>query len=440
MHLLADLLRGFSTTQNGFLFMWSLAAIAIVAAALVIERWFELRRRIDVNAPLFAKRVRGLIVAGKMDEAYRLCVSGEQRALPSIFGAGIERAITSPRLISAAMEEVSSNIIPSMNRRVDLIRMFANASTLLGLMGTIYGLILSFSSVGKPGIAAVEKSALLASGISTAMNTTLLGLIISIPCLMAFSMFRTRIDAAIQEFDRYTLSLIKVLIPDEKVINEHKFSARRIKKEAENGVNMGPLMSLIVILIPLLLTSAEFVKIGALEIKLPSSQEEVSLSQPQNEKSGMNKVLALEVEVKEEGFNINHYFMDEENSAESAEAHADIDGIDIPLFNGSYDFDTLKARLAEVKRIALFEIVKTVNQDLPEDSSLLRLSREHSKMRSHFTIAGLFSDHESIQISAEDRIKYQTLVSVMDAARNIWTGNGQVVMFPDVYLSGGLGN
>ena len=58
-------------------------------------------------------------------------------------------------------------------------------------------------------------------------------------------------------------------------------------------------------------------------------------------------------------------------------------------------------------------------------------------MKSHFTIAGLFPDHESIQISAEDRIKYQTLVSVMDTARDIWTDNGQIAMFPDVYLSGG---
>jgi len=434
MHLFAELLRGFSPAQNGFLFMWSLAAIALVAAALVMERWLELRRRTDVNAPLFTERIRKLILDGKMDEAYRLCMSGGQRALPGIFGAGIGRAITSPELVRAAMEEESSHIIPSMNRRVGLIRMLGNVSTLLGLMGTIYGLILSFSSVGRPGIAAVEKSALLASGISTAMNTTLLGLIISIPCLMAFSMFRTRIDAAVQEFDRYTLSVVRVLIPDEKVINTHRFSERRVKEEAENGVNMGPLMSLIVILIPLLLTSAEFVKIGALEIKLPHSSEEASLSRPQTEKSGADTVLALEVEVTGEGFNINHYFMEQVESAKSGEAY-----VDIPLVGGSYNFDALKARLAEVKRMALFEIIKTVNPDLSADSSLVQLSREYSKMRSHFTIAGLFSDHESIQISAEDRIRYQTLVSVMDAARDMWTDNGQLAMFPDVYLSGGLG-
>ncbi|MBE9535729.1 MAG: MotA/TolQ/ExbB proton channel family protein [Proteobacteria bacterium] len=438
MHLFAELLRGFSPDQNGFLFMWSLATIALVAAALVIERWLELRRRTDVNAPLFAERIRRLIVDRKMDEAYRLCMSGGQRALPSIFGAGIEKAVTSPRLVRAAMEEESSNIIPSMNRRVGLIRMFGNVSTLLGLMGTIYGLILSFASVGRPGIAAVEKTLLLASGISTAMNTTLLGLIISIPCLMTFSMFRTRIDAAVQEFDRYTLSVVKVLIPDEKVINEHKFSERRIKKESENGVNMGPLMSLIVILIPLLLTSAEFVKIGALEIKLPPSQEEASLSPPQTEKSAADTVLALEVEVREEGFNINHYFMEQEGSSRSGESELG-GSVEIPLSNGSYDFDTLKERLAEVKRMALFEIMKTVNQDLPADSSLAQLFNEYLKMRSHFSIAGLFSDHESVQISAEEMIKYQTLVSVMDTAREIWTDNGRVAMFPDVYLSGGLG-
>lgn len=436
MHLITELLKGFLPGQSGFLFMWGLAVMAFIAAVIIIERWIELNRRLGVDAPLFTEKIRGLILDGNFKDAYQICLSGGERALPSVFRAGIEKAATSPQLVTAAMEEEFLRIIPAINRRISLVLTFGHVSTLLGLMGTIYGLILSFSAVGKPGVAAVAKSALLASGISTAMNTTLFGLTISIPCILAYSMFRSRIDAAVTELDRYVLPVVKTLLPEDATLQDFKFSVRRVKEEADTEPNIGPMMSLLVILIPLLLTSAEFIKIGAIEIKTPASSEETSLLDSMVEESASD--LGLELEVTKDGFNISHYFKkDETADGREVEIEDDLNVImDIPLVNGSYDFKTLRSRLAEAKRAALFRIVSKVNNEIPSDIELAGLFFEYSKMRNLFTIAGLFTDHEDIRITADDAIEYQTLVSVMDTARDMWTEKGRILMFPNVSLLG----
>jgi biopolymer transport protein ExbB/TolQ/biopolymer transport protein ExbD len=425
MHLFAELLQGFSITQDGFLFMWGLAAIAIAAAVLVVERVIELNGKTKVDAPLFTERVLSLIRNKKINEAYELCVLGGGMALPRIFGRTIKQARTAPHLARYAMEEEFIRSAASLDKRVNLIFSFGHISTLLGLMGTIYGLILAFSAAGMQGVAAIEKSVLLAAGISTAMNTTLLGLIISIPCIIAYSMLRTRIDEDINELDRYTLPLLRSLVDDDKDLQDYKLSRIRTNEDKESSPNLGPLMSLIIILIPLLLTSAEFVKVGEIELNLPAPSEEVVLSDSPAEMELDKLRLGLVVDITEKGFNISHQLQEE-----GEESY-------IPLINGSYDFLALKMRLAEIKREVLLEIIKGVYADLPPESTLAQLFTIYSKKRDYFSISGSFYDSNSIQISADDSVQYQHFISVMDVARDIRTNHGRVSMFPDVVVAGG---
>ena len=426
MHLFAELLQGFSITQDGFLFMWGLAAIAIAAAVLVVERGIELSRKTKVDAPLFTERVLSLIRNKKINEAYELCVLGGGMALPRIFGRTIKQALTTPQLARYAMEEEFIRSAASLDKRVNLILSFGHISTLLGLMGTIYGLILAFSAAGMQGVAAIEKSVLLASGISTAMNTTLLGLIISIPCIIAYSMLRTRIDEDINELDRHALPLLRSLVADDKDLQDYKLSRIRTNEDKESSPNLGPMMSLIIILIPLLLTSAEFVKVGEIELNLPApSEEEVVLSDSPAEMELDKLRLGLVVDITESGFNISHQLQEE-----GEESY-------IPLINGSYDFLALKMKLAEIKREVLIEIIKGVYADLPPESTLAQLFTIYLKKRDYFSTSGSFSDSNSIQISADDSVQYQHFISVMDVARDIRTNHGRVSMFPDVVVAGG---
>ena len=94
------------------------------------------------------------------------------------------------------------------------------------------------------------------------------------------------------------------------------------------------------------------------------------------------------------------------------------------------------AKLAEIKKKALLEIIKSSYPDVPAQASLYQLYKTY--ISKDFSGTKVFSDHESIKIVAEDKIKYETVVSVMDAARGAKTPDGNVTMFPNVAIAGGI--
>lgn len=437
MNILSELIKAFAPDQDGFIFMWVLLGLAISAVGLIIERWLDIKRRTNVDAEAFIDHLKILVKEKKIDEAYKLCHTGGRRALPRIVGAGIKRAGQPTEIILSAMEEESLHLVPILEKRISYILMLGNISTLIGLMGTIFGLILSFAAVARPDVDPVEKSSLLAAGISTAMNTTLLGLMISVPCVMIFSLFKSKVDSTIQSVDRYAVSLLKVLLPTESVRKEYRVTGRRIKQEEDTEPNIAPMMNLMVILIPLLLSSAEFVKIGAIELKLPESSGGGGGGGSSEEKKDVK--LDLGIVITKRGFDLFHYFKESEKEEDPKEKEETPDKkkpVAIPKKNGNYDFEGLNAALAKVKKKALFEVIRATNPGLPEGSTLLQLYNHYKK--SDYSGAETFKDHENIKIVAEEEIMYETVVSVMDAARGTKTPHGKVAMFPNVSLAGGI--
>jgi len=422
MDILGEFIISFYPSQSGFLFMWLLAAIAVIALLVIIEKWISINLCTNVNASALADRLFLLIKDKKYNEASDLCNSGRKKALPRILGAGIDRMQRVPELVRSAMEEESLHIIPLLEKRLGFIAVIGNIATLLGLMGTIYGLIIAFAAVAQPGVSPAQKSSMLAIGISAAMNTTLLGLIVAVPCVLAYSMLRSRVDEAIAEIDRYALALIKVLTPADSVLKSYKISSRRVREEVEVEPNMVPFMNLMVVLIPLLLSSSEFVKIGMIEIKLRES----SLGGTGGGVAGDAK-LDLGIVINSKGFSIFHYFKQDSVKSGAAE---------IPLNNGEYDFAALNKRLADVKQRVLFEIIRNVKPDLKNDTPIEQLYLIYT--RNDLSRISSFSDHQSIKIVAEDKIKYQTVIAVMDAARGFSTDAGDVTLFPNVSIAGGI--
>jgi hypothetical protein len=166
--------------------------------------------------PDYSTKSRNSFFDKNLDEAVRICSSGGKRALPQVLCAGIKKAQVEPHLVAGAMGEESTHIAAHMERRLSLLIAFGNVSTLLGLLGTVFGLIMSFAAVGTSGVSRLwKKSAMLASGISAAMNSTLVGLSISIPCVMVYSYLRFRVDAALVEVDRFAIAILNQLNPPE---------------------------------------------------------------------------------------------------------------------------------------------------------------------------------------------------------------------------------
>jgi biopolymer transport protein ExbB/TolQ/biopolymer transport protein ExbD len=438
MSILIELVRCFLPSSDAFLFMWLLAALGITAFSVVGWKWLTLRSRTDYDAQALFSRVRNLLDDKRFDDAYQICSSGGHRALPRVLASGIIKAKVDPRLATSAMTEESMHHASALEKRLGLLVMFGNVSTLFGLLGTVFGLIMSFDAVSRPDVAAGEKSALLAAGISTAMNSTLVGLTISVLCVMAYAWLRARVDSALHEMDRYAVAILNVIYPPDYSHAEMKSLVRRGEGEEEAAdADVTPMLNLMVMLIPVLLTSSEYVRMGDIELKLPESQGAGAGGGGANEQQELK--LQLGVVITAKGFNLSHYFKLQELAAAkkgAAIAPPDSGTADIPLVNGAYDYATLAEKLAEVKRKALLEIVRASDPGVPAGASLLQLYTAF--VSKNLPLEGRFPDNESIMIVAEEKVKYQTVVAVMDAARGMRSADGNVTMFPNVSLGGGI--
>ncbi len=430
MEFLSELLKAFSPSRDAFLFMWILAALGALSLIVALERWFNLQRHTDYDAKKLFDNVKRFIDNKQLDEAFAVCSSGGVRALPRILAAGIRKAKEEPNLISGAMAEETVHCVSQIEKRLNLLVMFGNVFTLLGLLGTVYGLIMSFNAVSRPEVAAIEKSALLAAGISTAMNSTLVGLSLSVLTVMLYAFVRARVDSSLSEIDRYSVATMNQLVPPD--ISQKKLTAlgRGGNEEEIADADVTPMLNLMVILIPVLLTSSEFVQIGAIELKLPEAAQGAggaAASVPQDAK------LDLGVVITSKGFTVFNYFKAEDKTAKPAAPEGPLP--DIPLKNGLYDIDALGVKLAEVKKKVLVEIIKNSLPSAAAEASLFKLYKAY--LTQDFS-SGPFADHENVKIVAEDKIKYETVVSVMDAARGLRTPEGSVTMFPNVSIAGGI--
>jgi biopolymer transport protein ExbB/TolQ len=207
--------ESFGWSQDGSFFMYFIALFGAIAAAIAIERVYYIVVRSNVNADKFMAEIRKLVAGGNMERAIELCEKGKQKALPFVVLRGLKRANESEtldfRAIQNAVDEGTLEVIPKLKERTNYLSMLANVATLTGLMGTIYGLILSFASVGTPGIPESEKSQLLANGISTAMNTTIFGLMVAIPTLVIYTYISNRTSKIIDEMDEHLVKLINLI-------------------------------------------------------------------------------------------------------------------------------------------------------------------------------------------------------------------------------------
>jgi biopolymer transport protein ExbB len=205
----------FGLGQDGSMFMYFIALFGAIAAAIAAERIYYIVVRSNVNADKFMAEIRKLVAGGNMERAIELCEKGKLKALPFVVLRGLKRANESEtldfRAIQNAVDEGTLEVIPKLKERTNYLSMLANVATLTGLMGTIYGLILSFASVGSESVPEAEKSKLLANGISTAMNTTIFGLMVAIPTLIIYTYIANRTSKIIDEMDEHLVKLINLI-------------------------------------------------------------------------------------------------------------------------------------------------------------------------------------------------------------------------------------
>jgi biopolymer transport protein ExbB len=194
--------------KNGGPFMYVILGTAVAILAVAAERFWVIARAASVNSAKFTRDVVQRVAKGDMTGAADLC-----RRVKSPVGA-VAHAIVSrndsdeERLMNAA-DGAATIVLPPLSRRLPYLNMLANVATLLGLLGTIFGLTTAFSAVGAADPA--QRSAFLAVGISQALNTTAFGLIVAVPTLLIHSFLVSKVEGIVENIDETSVRLIEAV-------------------------------------------------------------------------------------------------------------------------------------------------------------------------------------------------------------------------------------
>ncbi len=184
--------------------------VSAVVVTIIVERAAFQIRRYSVNAREFFGQVKKLVVAGNIDRAIKLCEASDYPVL-QLVKAGLTHANKGADEIDAALSEKLSEIKPAVEKRIATLWSLANIATLVGLVGTVFGLIRTFGAIAAQGLSQAAKQAMLSNGIAEAMYNTAFGLIIAVICMIAHAILHTRSKSIAHELEAITERVFNLL-------------------------------------------------------------------------------------------------------------------------------------------------------------------------------------------------------------------------------------
>lgn len=196
--------------RTGGIWMYLILAVSIFAIGITIERFIFLFFKYNINAQAFMAQIQKLVMADNIDRAIKLCNAAPSRALPRVIKAGLTRANKGEVEIQNAIEEATLEVVPKVQKRTPALAVLANISTLIGLLGTIIGLIEAFEAL--ESATPENRQQMLSRGIALAMNTTAFGLIVAIPTLVAHLILSGMTKKILDEIDMYSVKLENLLV------------------------------------------------------------------------------------------------------------------------------------------------------------------------------------------------------------------------------------
>ena len=220
MHLLllaaegghSQLVEAFKT--NPTFMVLNLCTSAIVLT-IVIERFAFQMTRYRVNSKEFFAQVKKLVAAGNIDRAIKLCEADDYPIL-QLVKAGLTHANKGEAEIDASLSEKLSELKPQSEKRIGALWSLANIATLIGLLGTVSGLIATFGAIAAPGLSQADKQRMLSNGIAEAMYNTAFGLGIAVICMIAHVFIHTRSKNILHDLDSTTERVFNLLTVSSK--------------------------------------------------------------------------------------------------------------------------------------------------------------------------------------------------------------------------------
>ena len=205
MQLYKFVLDGFLT--SGAWVMWMITFLLFAGMGLVIERFWYLFMKCGTGSGPFMNGISKYLKAGEYEKALKYS-SSLNTPLSKSVTAILQSRGKGSKVVQKAIDEVYLTEAPKVTRNMFLIPIIANLATLVGLMGTIFGLMLCFDAVAN--VPAAQRAQALASGISMSMSSTLWGLLTAIPLLLLHSVLEGKSSGLLQEFDEKSTKLVNL--------------------------------------------------------------------------------------------------------------------------------------------------------------------------------------------------------------------------------------
>ncbi len=196
--------------HDGGWMMHPILVSMVFVLGLVIDRIIALYFRTNVDKEAFLRGLKKHIYAGDLDKAISFTAAQKKTPLTSVIKAGLINVPKGEADVQAAMDEATLRESPKIEKRTGYLAMIGNVATLLGLLGTIVGLISAFGAVANANPA--DKATILAASISEAMNCTAFGLLTAIPALVAYSVLQGRTQHMIEEINESSVAVLNLIV------------------------------------------------------------------------------------------------------------------------------------------------------------------------------------------------------------------------------------
>ena len=189
-------------------FMVANFTVMALVVAIVIDRAIYFLGRGHINSKAFLEQIKRLLAANNIDRAKKLC-DASSAPVARVAKAGLSRAHKGEAAVAQSIEETMVDVTPEVKTRIGALWSLANIATLLGLLGTITGLIATFEAVAFA--APAERQSKLSAGISTAMYHTAIGLFIAVTCMIAHLILSAAAKKVVSDLESFSLRLENLL-------------------------------------------------------------------------------------------------------------------------------------------------------------------------------------------------------------------------------------
>ena len=201
---------------KGGVFMYIISFLLVVMIILAIIKYWQLSIKEKLNTQQFYLKLKGYIKNNQIEEAIRICAQFKNTTIGFIFWSGLlgmndgiksgKKGLDLKDHVQNSFDEAGLQSIPRVEGGLFWFDIIAQISTLLGLLGTIFGLVLAFDSLANA--AEADKSRLLTEGISMAMGTTAYGLMVAIPTMLIKGGLQARADKIVNDIDEFSVKAI----------------------------------------------------------------------------------------------------------------------------------------------------------------------------------------------------------------------------------------